>query len=1218
MCGISGIIFNGKKTKNLSLSFYHLLEKIEKLELIIKSDQELENLYNLSWKYKNDASFLLYFCNPNERKCVKNINAKIEKFLKTLDYLKLDSNDSNIALKVEKIKDINWFLKNEIQQTYEFVSNFVNSDNNYKHNSTIIFYKNLSTIINSINFLEMRGRDSLGISVNLNVKIEKNKDQKKISNLVFKKKYSKYTSINLVFKTSNSIGYLGENSEIIINQIKKNKAFNKFISNSEIINGSIICHTRWASVGKVNNDNCHPISNFDKYSTKKPYIHAFVNGDIYNYSDIINEAKLNDSHLNSKCSSDTVSIPYLFTSKTTVLTDTFIKPRLNKIIGSYALALVSSCEPNKVLISKSGSQGLYMGFSEDNIMFSSDVYGLVQNCRYYYSMPSDYYLCINNNKNNPLILKSITSSKKIKVSDSDFVESLITTRDISKLNYPHFLKKEIYETESILRRTCLSHIDTKKFLNKSSNFFGEQFNNINDDIIKKISENSFDEIIITGMGTCYTAAVVISRYMRKILRLQNPNIIVQPHIASEGSAFYLKSKMENTLVIVIAQSGTTIDTNVYVKLAKNRGAKTISIVNKRDGDVTFLVDSSIYLGNGRDIEIAVPSTKTFNAHIITGYLLSLFFYRKTKNYNKKILNNDINSIIHSPNLALKSINSFNKLKVKNDLIENLLKKKHWYMLHDDSEVSASCQEVRIKLSECCYTSIPYHSLNYLNYHKIEDSALIIMIGKKNDSVTEKRLRVLSKTNLVYIISDKFLLNTKNIFTLKTPKTQPFFSFLPSVIFGQLLSYNIALRMDNRKQYIQELIDKRFNKESKLNLKTAYKNKLFVKGIEQNDQKTISQFILASNNNFYQKKAKEIINLIKRPIDTIKHQAKTITVGTQRIQQSEIVHKNEFGKTNYLNCKDEFYYKELFSYISVSNSQIKDKKNIFFYSDSTDETIIYFAINYLQNMCDKLYIKKDFHLARKYDLQSIKKNKNNLLVNLNYKRVGKNLKEEINILFSNETKKIQNIFKIKKESSNASTEIDEAIDIFKFSNNLLMSIIDKRIFEVVFNNITEMQNSLYKSLVSINNFKVSKKLSKLITELLSSRNNVKFIGSGINYNVSKIASKILSKKWNIACAHDVLENHKHIDMSAEPLIFVIISNINNSSYQMDAKAEIEKFISHGNIPILILNSGDNRFDNVKVIFKNRLRQLIKIKIENSYEDVSFIPSLVLINKLIKSL
>jgi hypothetical protein len=88
------------------------------------------------------------------------------------------------------------------------------------------------------------------------------------------------------------------------------------------------------------------------------------------------------------------------------------------------------------------------------------------------------------------------------------------------------------------------------------------------------------------------------------------------------------------------------------------------------------------------------------------------------------------------------------------------------------------------------------------------------------------------------------------------------------------------------------------------------------------------------------------------------------------------------------------------------------------------------------------------------------------------------------------------------------------------------------------------------------------------------------------------------------------------MSAEPVLFVIISNINNSSYQMDAKSEIEKFISHGNIPILIVNSGDNRFNDMKISINGRLRKLITIKIGNIYEDIAFIPSVMLIEKIIK--
>ena len=1079
MCGISGIIFNSAKNNASTFSFYYLLQRIDNLEKILQSKRKLNYLYDLSWKYKNDESFLLYFHDYKERSYVEKICLKLEKFLEKADLKKLSKINTNVANNIEKIKDINWFLKNELNNTYNFVLSFIDTNSNHLNNTSIIFYKNLSTIINSINFLEMRGRDSLGISINLNFVFKDTLNKKDIKDTVYINNNKKFNSINLVLKTSNSIGYLGENAKELIKKLKSNSAFKQIIENCEILNGSIICHTRWASVGKVNDDNCHPISNINKYSKKTPYIHAFVNGDIYNYENIINDTRKKLNYLDSKCSSDTVAIPYLFSSNKIKLNNSYIRPRLNKLIGSYALALETSTEPNKVLISKSGSQGLYIGFSENNIMFSSDVYGLAENCRKYYSIPSDYFFCIDkNNFKQSLVLNSFESKNTLKVNNSDFVESIITTRDISKINYTHFLEKEIYETESILKRTCLSHINMNKISTYRSDMFGQQFKNIDRKIIKKISENSFDEIIITGMGTCYTAAVVISRYMRKILRLSNSKIIVQPHIASEGSAFYLKNKMENTLVIVIAQSGTTIDTNVYVKLAKNRGAKTISIVNKRDGDVTFLVDSSLYLGNGRDIEMAVPSTKTFNAHIITGYLLTLYFYKNIKNHNKKIVKDEFSRIIKSPILAKQSIHQFKNLSLDETFFDNFLKKKKWFMLHDDSEISASCQEVRIKLSECCYTSVPYHDVNYLNYHEITDSIVIMMIGEKS-KVIEKKIRKLSKTNFVYIISSENFVKSKNIFLLKTPKTNSFYSFLPSVIFGQLLSYNIALRMDDRKKFLQQLIKNNFDKKSLTNLKNAYKQGIFYKGLENIDLITLQDLFTSKRNKLNKKKVKGIIDLIKRPIDTIKHQAKTITVGTQRIQKFKENNNIELLKLNEASGKENFYHKSLIKYLSSFNKSIKNKKHIFFYSHDLDETIIYFAINYLQNTCEKLNIKKNFHLARQYDLQNIKKNKNNLLIKFHYKNIKRIADNEINILFSDQIKNNDRLFTVNKFTTYSAKEVNCAVDIFNFSNNLLVSLIQQNDFEATFNHIVEIQSSLHKNLELIHNLTLSKRLLNLI-------------------------------------------------------------------------------------------------------------------------------------------
>jgi glucosamine 6-phosphate synthetase-like amidotransferase/phosphosugar isomerase protein len=1216
MCGISGIIFNNYKKNSYVNSYSYLLDKINDLDNIFKSQNKINLLYDLSWNYKNDKSFLNFFKKNTEKEFVNKISIKIDEFLKKINYLESEFNFKTGG-KIEKIKDIKWFLKEELQQNFNFIKNFIDKDDVEINDTSIIFLKNLASIINSINFLEMRGRDSLGISINLNMKNIKEKKLKNIKNISNYKKHQDLTSVTFVFKISNSIGYLGENSENIVKQMKNNKAFLKLILNSQIVNGSIICHTRWASVGKVNNFNCHPISNHTGSNNKIPYINTFVNGDIYNYKEIIKDTKKN-YNLNSKCTSDTIAVPYIFTDKNMKFENEFVKSKLNKIVGSYALAIETNFEPNKVLIAKSGSQGLYVGMSDDNFIFSSDVYGLVENCRYYYSIPSDYYFFIDKTKNKfKLLLNSLNTNEKRIIKSKDFIESVITTRDISKMNYSHFLEKEINQTDSILNRTCISHVNINKLNNNYSNFFGNQFHNIDSGIIKKIRDNSFKEIIITGMGTCYTAAVVISRYMRKVLRYQNPKIIVQPHIASEGSAFYLKNNMKDTLVIVIAQSGTTIDTNVYVKLSKNRGAKTLSIVNKRDGDVTFLVDSSIYLGNGRDIEIAVPSTKTFNAHIITGYLLSLFFYYNTKKPNKKFLFNDAKRIIQTPKLADKSIKNFHNLNLKNKDLDNFLTKKNWFMLHDDSEVSASCQEVRIKLSECCYSSVPYHNIDYIKFHKITNSIIIMMIGNKN-SISIKELTKLSKNNLIYIISSKLSLNIKNITVLKTPKTENFFSFLPSVIYGQLLSYKIALRMDERKIFIQKLINNNFDKNSIMNLRKAIRNNIFVKGIEIKDLNIIEDLSKSKNNKKNQKKAKDIINIIKRPIDTIKHQAKTITVGTQRIQKNEKMYRMKMINKNLLYRDHSFYNQKLSNFFSKHSIDIKKKSDIFFYSEDLDETIIYFGINYLNNYCSKFNIKKNFHLARSYDLNSIRKDNNNLLVNINNRIIKKVSNNQINISFSNQFKKNKNILSIKKDISVKNKKVSEAIDIFSFSNNFLLSLADKKFFKKIYNTISETQDFLFESIEVIKNLKILNNLIKPINELLQNRNNVKIIGSGVNYNVAKIASKILSKKLNLACAHDVLENHKHVDMSAEPMLFVFISNINNTSYQMDAKSEIEKFISHGNIPILILNSGDTRFDNMKMLINGKLRKLITIKFENIYEDIAFIPSLLLIENVIKSI
>ena len=107
----------------------------------------------------------------------------------------------------------------------------------------------------------------------------------------------------------------------------------------------------------------------------------------------------------------------------------------------------------------------------------------------------------------------------------------------------------------------------------------------------------------------------------------------------------------------------------------------------------------------------------------------------------------------------------------------------------------------------------------------------------------------------------------------------------------------------------------------------------------------------------------------------------------------------------------------------------------------------------------------------------------------------------------------------------------------------------------------------------------------ISQMFKNAKNIKFIGSGENYDAAKYLAALSIKKFSKPFSFDVLENHKHIDMSAEALIINLISNILDDSYQNDAYSEIEKENAHNNVPIIITNSFDNRFDDMSIeVFK----------------------------------
>lgn len=368
MCGITGTIFTKNLNRTSRVDPYSVLESLVHANVVL-SNHEIDELYRFSVAYKSDINFLNYFESHNERTTIK----KIVKIFREKSQSLIENNISNTKLYEinswtddrDKILDTIWFLDDELTLRYNFVKNFLDEQEKHPRHS-LQFFKTLNSIINSINLLEIRGRDSLGLCFQFVLKLnEANLEWYKTSEIE-KQHLSAIVDnkivIHAIYRTFNRIGSLGENSENIMNEFRGDETIINLIKSGRFENISIIAHTRWASVGPVNRENIHPLVNLKKTTNQIPTILAFVNGDIYNYKEIYKNMMWQDEvEYNFNEEIDSIALSYLFSERCSLSSLEKIQRNLLKIVGSITGNILSDESPSKVLIMKKGSQGMFFG-----------------------------------------------------------------------------------------------------------------------------------------------------------------------------------------------------------------------------------------------------------------------------------------------------------------------------------------------------------------------------------------------------------------------------------------------------------------------------------------------------------------------------------------------------------------------------------------------------------------------------------------------------------------------------------------------------------------------------------------------------------------------------------------------------------------------------------------------------------------------------------------
>lgn len=346
-----------------------------------------------------------------------------------------------------------------------------------------------------------------------------------------------------------------------------------------------IGHTRWATHGGVTVPNAHP--HFD-CTGKLTLIH---NGIVDNYEEL--EKKLKGHKLVGQTDSEIVV--HHLENELKKEKDLFkVVKKIVKLTKGFNAFVVMHQDYPYLVAAKTGSP-IIIGVNSGNNLISSDVASLLNHTKKVIFLEDGQIARISPNE---IHLESYTSSKEItpKITQIDW-----TDKSAGKSGFPHFMLKEIYDQPSVISLIAQTKVKEAR------------------ELARAVERSR--SVFAVACGTASYAALACQYLFARIAGKQL--------IPAIGSEFYYYDGFINnkTLCLALSQSGETIDTLQSVNFAKNKGAKTIGLVNVKGSSLDRLVDKTILLSAGP--EKAVASTKSFLAKVSILLLAAYALKRKT-------------------------------------------------------------------------------------------------------------------------------------------------------------------------------------------------------------------------------------------------------------------------------------------------------------------------------------------------------------------------------------------------------------------------------------------------------------------------------------------------------------------------------------------------------------------------------------------------------------
>ena len=883
-----------------------------------------------------------------------------------LDHLSIDLEHLNSSLL--EVRDSLWAIEQDRLRTAEAVLDLAGGT---PEANSLPGLMSVQTALSALDRLEVRGRDSAGIEIFVT---NHNLPPSALEGSRFNDAILRSGAIRdcgdhiaFVYKNAAEIGDLGDNTNIIRAAIRRDELLQEAIAGPES-QVTVLGHTRWASVGVISEANAHPVDS-QEGTSNKPYVSAVVNGDIDNYMDL---TELQNLDIAPEITTDAKIVPTLISKQLVSNSNDLhaFRTTVSTFEGSMAIASHNADQPHKLSLALRGSgQAIYVGIADNSYVVASEPYGVVEDASQWIRMdgekPADPQNPISSagqiiqlDATNGGELQGITrvayDGTELPVQPDEITTADITTRDIDRGDAPHFLLKEIQEAPQSVHKTLRGRII--ETADKLQVDLGPE--TIPATIHNALTNKQIKKIIAIGQGTAAVAARTIPQFLGPLIKEQE--LTVEAQLATELSGFSMATDMSDTLVVAVSQSGTTTDTNRTVDLIRQRGGHIIAIVNRRGSDLADKSHGVLYTSDGRDVEMSVASTKAFYAQVVAGVLLSSALA------NLIDTTRDQTAILSALRQLPKSMEQVlaTRPSIAMAAQRHAPQKRYWAVVGNGPNRIAA-NEIRIKLSELCYKAIPEDGTEDKKHIDLSSEPLIFVCaaglsGSNIDDVAkEVAIYRAHKAIPIVVASENESRFEAAAELLTVPQLHPSLDFILATIVGHLFGYEAALAIDHQALPLRQmrstletiiadgtLEDGAFER---LQDDLAIPGSQFLDGLRGSsydghlEASTAAKVVtilryamgIASLDSYQIEVGKvgrpgvviddlnaaltKAIDELTRPVDAIKHQAKTVTVGISRSDETLLQSTLAKAALEAGTPRDRLSYRELRTLVALDAS-----------------------------------------------------------------------------------------------------------------------------------------------------------------------------------------------------------------------------------------------------------------------------------------------------------